>query len=167
MTTSLASELAAHNRVRFAPALPDDAWREQLDTAYGEVRAVCDVNPAHLARAAATLSKTSRPPARQYAEWRDMLQKEDLEAVIVAAPLWMHAEIATGCLEAGRHVLCEKMMAWDIEGAERMRDAAARSHRILEIGYQRFYNPMYRAAYEGVRELLPDQRPFVFSRSGS
>jgi len=123
---------------------------EQLDPAYGEVRAVCDVNPSQLAKAGATLAKTGRPPARQYAEWRDLLQKEDVEAVIVAAPLWMHAEIVTGCLDAGRHVLCEKMMAWDVAGAERMRDAATRNRKILEIGYQRFYNPMYQAAYDGI-----------------
>jgi hypothetical protein len=34
MTTGLAAQLAAHNRVRFSPALPDDTWREQLDVAY-------------------------------------------------------------------------------------------------------------------------------------
>ena len=54
------------------------------------------------------------------------------------------------CLDAGKHVLCEKMMAWDVEGCERMRQAARRTGRVLEIGYQRFYNPMYQAAYEGI-----------------
>jgi len=47
-------------------------------------------------------------------------------------------------------VLCEKMMAWDVAGAERMLEASRRTGRILEIGYQRFYNPIYQAAYEGV-----------------
>jgi predicted dehydrogenase len=79
-----------------------------------------------------------------------MLEKEDLEAVIMAPPLWMHAEIAAGCLEAGKHVLCEKMMAWDEAGCERMIRAAEKSGRILEIGYQRNYNPMYQAAYDGI-----------------
>ena len=69
---------------------------------------------------------------------------------VMAPPLWAHADLATGCLEAGKHVLCEKMMAWDEEGCERMRDAAHRNGRILELGYQRNYNPLYRSAYEGV-----------------
>jgi predicted dehydrogenase len=47
-------------------------------------------------------------------------------------------------------VLCEKMMAWDVDGCERMRAAAARNGRVLEIGYQRNYNPMYQAAYDGI-----------------
>src|SRR5262249_54333635 len=48
------------------------------------------------------------------------------------------------------HVLCEKMMAWDAEQCDKMRQAAARNNRVLEIGYQRYYNPMYQAAYDGI-----------------
>jgi len=65
-------------------------------------------------------------------------------------PLWAHADVVVGCLDAGKHVLCEKMMAWDVAGAERMREAARRSGKVLEIGYQRNYNPLYQSAYEGV-----------------
>ncbi len=127
--------------------------RVQLDhvtPAYADVRALCDLNPASLEKADQILASKGRPAARHYVEWRDMLQKEDLEAVIMAPPLWMHAEIASGCLEAGKHVLCEKMMAWDIAGCERMIHAAETSGRILEIGYQRNYNPIYQAAYDAV-----------------
>jgi predicted dehydrogenase len=122
----------------------------RMDPAFGEARALCDVNPGQLAKADEVLSKTGQPPARHYAEWKEMLEKEDLEAVVIAAPLWMHADITVGCLEAGKHVLCEKMMAWDPAGCERMLAAARKANRVLEIGYQRFYNPMYQAAYQGV-----------------
>lgn len=123
---------------------------EQTDPAFAEVRALCDINPAQLARADEVLKTTSRPAARHYAEWPTMLAQEDLEGVIIATPLWTHADITVGCLQGGVHVLCEKMMAWDIAGCERMIDASRRTGRILEIGYQRFYNPIYQAAYEGV-----------------
>src|SRR5262249_26809913 len=131
---------------------------EQTDPAFAEVRALCYVNPAQLAKADDVLAKSGRPPARHYSEWREMLEKENLEAVVIAVPLWMHAEVTAGCLEAGKHVLCEKMMAWDVEGCERMLAAARRSGRLLEIGYQRHYNPIYQAAYEGVvkPEVLGD-----------
>jgi len=122
----------------------------QADPAFGEVRALCDINPTSLAKADEVLSKRGLPPARHYVEWKDMLQKEDLEGVVAAVPLWSHADVAVGCLEAGKHVLCEKMMAWDEAGCQHMREAATKSGRILEIGYQRFYNPMYQAAYEGI-----------------
>ena len=123
---------------------------DRTDPKHGRVVALCDVNPDQLAKADQVLEKRGLPPAPHYAEWKEMLEKEDLEAVVLAPPLWLHADIALGCLEAGRHVLCEKMMAWDLEGCRRMRDAARRSGRLLEIGYQRFYNPIYQAAYEGI-----------------
>ena len=95
------------------------------------------------------IAKRGATPARHYAEWREMLQKEDLEAVIIALPLWLHADVTVACLEAG-NVLCEKMMAWDVAGCERMLQASERTGRLLEIGYQRQYNPVYQAAYEGI-----------------
>jgi predicted dehydrogenase len=120
------------------------------DPAYGEVRAMADINPTSLAAADKVLAETKRPPARHYAEWKEMLQKEDLEGIVIGLPLWLHADVTAACLEAGKHVLCEKMMAWDVPSCQRMLDAAARTGRILEIGYQRCYNPVYQAAYEGV-----------------
>ncbi|HEV8132963.1 MAG TPA: Gfo/Idh/MocA family oxidoreductase [Acidobacteriota bacterium] len=115
-----------------------------------DLRALCDINPKHFERASDGLIKAGWTKPRYYEDWRDMLQKEDLEAVLIAVPLWAHAEVSAGCLEAGKHVLCEKMMAWDVPGCHRMLEAARKNHRLLEIGYQRFYNPMYQAAYENI-----------------
>jgi len=126
------------------------ALLNNVDPAFGEVRALCDINPVQLGRADEILVKRQLPNARHYVEWRDMLEREDLEAVLIALPLWQHADVTVGCLEAGKHVLCEKMMAWDVDGCERMVLASARADRVLEIGYQRRYNGVYQAAYEGV-----------------
>jgi predicted dehydrogenase len=123
---------------------------DQVDPAHGDVRALCDINPTQLAKADDVLSKKKRPAARHYAEWREMLQHEDLEAVLIAVPLWAHADVTSGCLEAGKHVLCEKMMAYDVASCERMARAADANRRVLAIGYQRYANPIYHAAYAGV-----------------
>lgn len=130
----------------------------QVDPAFARVTALCDINPAQLARADEVLEKRGAPPAPHFVEYADMLREADIEAVVIATPLWTHADITTACLEAGKHVLCEKMMAWDVEGCVRMRDTARRTGLVLEIGYQRRYNAMYHAAYEGVirRGLLGD-----------
>jgi predicted dehydrogenase len=122
----------------------------QVDPAYGNVEALCDINPVQLAKADDILAKTGRPKAVHYADWRAMLEREDIEGVIIAVPLWAHADVTVACLEAGRHVLCEKMMAWDAAGCERMRQTARRTGRVLEIGYQRNYSGMYQAAHEGI-----------------
>jgi predicted dehydrogenase len=121
-----------------------------VDPAFAEVRALCDINPSSLTLADQVLADTKKPPARHYAEWSDMLQKEDIEAVIMAPPLGFHDDLAVACLDAGKHVLCEKMLAVDLASCERMRDAARRSGKVLEIGYQRTYNAMYQAAYDGL-----------------
>ena len=126
------------------------ALLSRVDHDYVDVKAMADIRPDSLAAADAVLQKAGQPAAKHYVEFKDMLQHEDLEAIITAPPLWMHADIVTACLDAGKHVLCEKMMAKDRDGYHRMMAAATKNGRILEIGYQRNYNPVYRSAYEGV-----------------
>ena len=121
-----------------------------VDPAYGDLRAMADINPARFKEPDEMIAKRGAQPARHYADWKEMLQKEDLEAVMIAVPLWAHADVAVACLEAGKHVLCEKMMAWDVAGCERMLQASEKNDRLLEIGYQRRYNPVYQAAYDGI-----------------
>ncbi len=123
---------------------------EQTDPRYGQVVAFCDINPAQLSRADEALKKAGRAPVPHYSDWKEMIGKQRLEGVVIALPLSLHAEIASGCLEAGLHVLCEKMMAWDERGARRMAETARSTRKVLEIGHQRFYNPVYQAAYDGV-----------------
>jgi len=129
-----------------------------VDPVVADVRAMCDINPASLARADQVRASRKQPALRHYVEWRDMLERENLEAVVVAVPLWAHADVVTACLEAGQHVLCEKMMAFDVAGCQRMKAAAEKSGRVLEIGYHRYYSTTYQAAYDGIirRGLLGD-----------
>ena len=122
----------------------------RVNPLFGSVVAMADINPTSLARADEVLAKSKHPPAKHYVEWSEMLQKENIEGVVVAVPLWAHADVVVLCLEAGKHVLCEKMMAWDVPSCERMRTAALRANRVLEIGYQRNYSPVYQTAYEGI-----------------
>ena len=122
----------------------------QVDPAYAQVLALADINPDQLTKADEVLAKTKRPAAKHYTEWEDMIRHEDIEAVVIAVPLWAHADVASACMAAGKHVLCEKMMAWDEAGCLKMRQAALDNRRVLEIGYQRNYNQMYQAAHDGI-----------------
>jgi predicted dehydrogenase len=117
---------------------------------WADLRAICDINPDHSREAADGMVKNGWTRPREYQEYKQMLEKEDLEAVLVATPLKSHAEVVVDCLKAGKHVLCEKMMAWDVEGCRKMMDAARTSKRLLEIGYQRFYSAGYQGAYEAI-----------------
>jgi predicted dehydrogenase len=123
---------------------------EQTDPRYAEVLALCDINPLQLRKADESLVKTGRQPVKHYADWKEMIQKERLEGVVIASPLFTHTDVAVGCMEAGLHVLCEKMMGIDAASCQRMADAARRTGRVLEIGHQRYYNPIYQASYDGI-----------------
>ncbi len=122
----------------------------QCQKEFIDLRAVCDINPKRRQDVFERMVKAGWSQPRQYDDWREMLQKEDLEAVIIATPLWSHADITVGCLEAGKHVLCEKMMAKSETGAKQMVDTARQNNKVLEIGYQRHYNPIYQAAYDNI-----------------
>jgi predicted dehydrogenase len=115
-----------------------------------DIKAICDINPRNRQKVAAAMVKAGWPQPKEYEEWREMLEKEDIEAVINATPLWMHADIAVGCLDAGKHVLSEKMMSKSEADCRRMLEAAQRNGKVLEIGYQRYYNPIYQAALENI-----------------
>jgi predicted dehydrogenase len=123
-----------------------------------DLRAICDINPNHARGACEGMAGKGWPKPREYHDWKQMLEKEDLEAVIIATPLFTHADLVTACLGAGKHVLCEKMMAWDVAGCHRMREAALKNKRVLEFGYHRFHSPSYQAAHEAIiaKEVLGD-----------
>ena len=122
-----------------------------VDPAFAEVRALCDINPASLKRADEVLARNKVAPARHYADWHEMLQKEDIEAVIMAPPLWAHADLAIGMSRSRQARAVRKD-----DGRRRGRLRADARHRapagkrVLEIGYQRNYNAMYQAAYDGL-----------------
>lgn len=92
------------------------------------------------------------PEIHEYTDYRELLAKEKLDAVIVATPDWMHAEHANACLQAGVHVYCEKEMSNTIEAAASMVKAARAARKCLQIGHQRRSNPRYLHALKMIRK---------------
>jgi predicted dehydrogenase len=70
------------------------------------------------------------------------------DAVVIALPLHLHAPVAIAAMRAGKHVLCEKLMAWNIKECKRMIKVAQETDRILAIGHQRHYSMLYAHAVE-------------------
>lgn len=132
-----------------------------LNPKFLEVVAICDIRPSNIKRgidgdpAIPSLrtglrkkyGATKNFPV--YADYKEMLRKEgDIEAVIIALPLHLHAPATIDCLNAGKHVLCEKLMAWNIQQCKAMIAAAKKNDRILSIGHQRHYSMLYAHAAE-------------------
>jgi len=85
-----------------------------------------------------------RSGARTYADWREMLQREQLDVVSVATYTPVHAEITIACAERGVKVIyCEKPIANRIADAERMVAACEGAGALLVMNHNRRFNPNY------------------------
>ena len=84
------------------------------------------------------------------ADYREMLKDPDVEVVSVCVPNWLHAPISIDCLNAGKHVLCEKPAALNYAQALEMKAAADSNGRILNIGVVNRFN----TAVNRVRDLI-------------
>jgi predicted dehydrogenase len=112
--------------------------------------AVCDIWK-YSRNAARNYLSTYKQEAADYADYREMLEKEKgLHAVIVATPDFVHAEQTNACLKAGLPVYCEKPMSTSLDGARSMVAAARQTGKLLQIGYQRRSNPRYRHVDENL-----------------
>ena len=70
-----------------------------------------------------------------YADFREMLKRDDIQVISVTTPNFLHAEAAIAALEAGKHVLCEKPLAMNPQEGEAMVEAARRSGGKLMCGF--------------------------------
>jgi len=84
----------------------------------------------------------------RYTDWREMIKRDDIDAVIVASPDQYHAEHTIACLEAGKHVLCEKPFALTREDCQAMIDAQRRTGLKLMVGQAGRYSPGFVKAKE-------------------
>lgn len=94
-----------------------------------ELYALCTRNPDKLARCAARWGVE-----RTYTDYHDLLADESVDAVIVAAPNYLHAEMTEAALRAGKHVFCEKPPALCAADAKRMMETAEACGKLLMYG---------------------------------
>jgi predicted dehydrogenase len=83
-----------------------------------------------------------------YEDYRELLKHDDIELVVIALPLHLHAQVAIDAMKAKKHVLCEKLMAWNIKQCKDMIRVADETGVLLSIGHQRHYSMLYAHAVE-------------------
>ncbi len=83
--------------------------------------------------------------------YEDLINDPDVEAVIIALPLHLHAEAACKALKAGKHVLTEKLMAHNVAQCKVMGRLANDSKLYLATGHQRHYSVLYDNAVNLIR----------------
>jgi predicted dehydrogenase len=112
------------------------------------VAAAADVYPVRFGQ----LNDVCGYDVPRYADFRAMLDRNDLDAVVVATPLGLHAQHVLPALASGRHVYGEKTLAYTLDEARQIVSAVAQHKRIFQIGHQYRYSPWIRAAVARVQQ---------------
>jgi len=120
---------------------------ELRETGKAEVVAICRRDAAALERAQEFLQV---PEA--YTDWREMLDRAALDAVLICTPHHLHCEQMLAALERGLHVFLEKPLALVPADAWSAAQAAERSDRVVTIGCGSRFNGLWRTAVRAVRE---------------
>lgn len=107
-----------------------------------ELCAFCDIV---IERAENAKEKYGNEDSKVYADYKELLKDENIDAVLVLTHNSEHCRITVDALNAGKHVLCEKPMAMNYEEAKKMIEARDKAGKVLTIGYQNRFraNSMY------------------------
>ena len=91
----------------------------------------------------AAAARADHPEAAIHRDYRRLLEDPAIEAVAIAVPNHLHAEIALAALQAGKHVLLEKPMATNLADCDRIVAAASRSGKVLTVGHEMRLSPQW------------------------
>ncbi|QDU59557.1 Glucose--fructose oxidoreductase precursor [Planctomycetes bacterium Pan216] len=132
-----------------------EAMIKQSPPEFLEYVAFHDIRPTQIARARRKFNELYGPQQGEavtfHESWESMLADPNIEAIVIATPLWTHAQFAIEAMKAGKHVMCEKLMAHNITDAKAMVRASEKYNKILSVGHQRHYSTLYDDAMETIR----------------
>ena len=116
----------AQVHIKAYEAVPDARWV-----------AVADVVQANREHVAAQLHATP------YEDYRELLARDDVDAVLICTPNSLHAEMALAAAKAGKHIFCQKPIALTLSDADAMIEATRQAGVVFQIGLMlRFTPPM-------------------------
>jgi predicted dehydrogenase len=127
--------LGANDRVRVAligaGARGQELLKQALEVPNLQVVAVADVYNRRFDEA-----KRIVPGLETFGDYRRVLDRKDIDGILVATPLHIHARHFLDTLAAGKDLYSEKTMTWSIPEAEQCLEAAKKSDRVIQIGLQ-------------------------------
>lgn len=101
-----------------------------------ECVAICDIDQNVLDRRIKEVSDLTGKSPERFSDFRKLLEKKDLDAVIIGTPDHWHCLIAVAACEAGKDVYVEKPMANSIGECDLMAQAVSKYNRIMQVGQQ-------------------------------
>ncbi len=106
--------------------------RGRMDRGQANIAAVCDVDEGRLENA----SRAAGPQADVYRDYRYILDRDDIDAVVISTPDHLHALQTVHAAEAGKHVYVEKPACCTIEEGRAMIEVCNRNHIAVQVGSQ-------------------------------
>ena len=100
---------------------------------FGDFAAVCDVDRTHADRANSELAGGK---AEVYGDYRKVLERKDIDAVIIATPDHWHSKICIEAMQAGKDIYCEKPLTLTIDEGKQICQVAKQTKRVLQVGTQ-------------------------------
>lgn len=168
---------AAGKAKRYRTALIGTGWwgmnilREAMSAGNVNVVALCDVDSDKLEIAAEEVEDLSSDQPTTYKDFRELLDKEQIEIAIVATPDHWHALNTIAAIDAGAHVYVEKPTGHTIGESRAMVNAARANQRVVQVGLHRRIGPHYVSGMKFLKEGgagdIGMVRAFVHSRGGA
>lgn len=116
----------------------------------GLFKTICDVDDAVIAKVGPELERAQGRALQTAKDFRRVLEDRDIDAVLIATPDHWHAIPTILACQAGKDVYVEKPLSQTIEEGRRMRDAARKYGRIVQVGTQRRSGEHFKSAVEYV-----------------
>jgi UDP-N-acetyl-2-amino-2-deoxyglucuronate dehydrogenase len=129
------------DKMRFAVIGINGQGRAHLralkETPEAELVAVCDIDEA------AAKARAEEYGVPYYTHYEEVLEREDVDAVSLPLPHYLHCPVALAAFEAGKHVVTEKPMAISVRECDQMIEAARRAGKQLTISHQGRVAPQF------------------------
>src|SRR4051794_14585556 len=113
--------------------------------------AVCDVDRRHRRHAAEILRKEHKSEVKEYEDFRELLDRKDINAVTIATPDHWHVLVAIDALRKGKDVYCEKPLTLTIDEGKALVKVARETGRVFQVGSQQRSDHRFRLACQLVR----------------
>ncbi len=92
------------------------------------------------------------PDVKVYYQAQTMIDDPQIEAVLICTPVEMHTEQAAACLQAGKHVFCEKPLGLEQNDIAALIALAEQQHCILQVGFNRRFDPNFAKCQQAVAQ---------------